>query len=121
MDGELKVLLAECMSVFPELKGLKVGVCYKPLKEGVLGQTRIKKQLSLVGGKRRLVWRPIIEVSKTLRHLEDHEKRRELLKYVLVHELVHISRSHIFRPHPEEHEADFEREVSERLRMLQKT
>lgn len=118
MSGELRALLAECMGAFSELRGLRIGVCYKRLREGVLGQTRIKKQLCTVGGKKRFVWRPIIEVSSSLRSIRDDKKRRELLMYVLVHELVHISRNHIVRPTPKEHEEDFEKEVLERLRML---
>jgi len=117
-DGELESLLTECMKVFGELGDFNVKVCYKPLKSGVLGQTRIKKQLSFLQGKKRFVWLPIIEVSSSIRDLKDTEKRRELLRYVLVHELVHIVRSHIFRPTPNEHEKDFDREVEERLRRL---
>jgi len=120
LDDELNRALLECMRVFEELRGLEVRVCYKPLREGVLGQTRVKKQVLSVGGKRRLVWSPVIEVSTTIRMLGDPRRRRDLLMYVLVHELVHISRSHLNRPRSKEHEDDFEQEVIERLRTLQK-
>lgn len=118
MSGELEAILQECMGAFSELRGLNITVCYKPLKEGVLGQTRIKKQVLMVGGKKRLAWRPIIEVSAKIRTIEDDSRRREILRYVIVHELVHITRNHIITPKSREHEPDFDKEVQERLRML---
>ncbi|MEM3711541.1 MAG: hypothetical protein QW453_05810 [Thermoprotei archaeon] len=112
-------MLRECMMVFEELEDLEVRVCYKPLRKGVLGQTRVKKQLVRSRGKRRFAWRPIIEVSSSLGEVRDPLKKRELLRYVLVHELVHLSRNHLNRPRGKEHEDDFELEVRERLRRLQ--
>ncbi len=114
----MESLLAECLEVFGELGGLEIRVCYKPLRRGVLGQTRIKKQVSILHGKRRFVWAPIIEVSSSLRDLGDAERTR-LLRYVLVHELVHISRSHLNRPRGDTHERDFESEVLARLRLIE--
>ncbi|MEM3655863.1 MAG: hypothetical protein QXP58_05070 [Thermoprotei archaeon] len=119
MNEELNRVLRECMMVFEELEDLEVRVCYKPLRKGVLGQTRVKKQLVRSRGKRRFAWRPIIEVSSSLGEVRDPLKKRELLRYVLVHELVHLSRNHLNRPRGKEHEDDFELEVRERLRRLQ--
>lgn len=113
MTKELLEVLNACVKAFPEIRDAPIRIGYKKLKQGTLAQTRMKK----VHEKGRAFWIPVIEVSCELRSLQEPQKT-QLLKYVVTHELVHILRGHIMVKRSKGHEADFEREVSERLSRL---
>lgn len=118
-QSELDAELAHCMKVFPELRGMPALIYYKNIQPNILGQTRIKKVALTKHGKKRVTWLPVIEVSTRIR--DASADRRSLLRYVIVHELVHISRLHLSKStSADPHETDFNKEVAERLTLLQK-
>ncbi|MEM3671372.1 MAG: hypothetical protein QW767_06490 [Thermoprotei archaeon] len=121
LDTDLDELLGKCLTVFEELSGIGIRICYKTLPKGTLGQTRVKKDVAYKSkGKKTILWRPVIEVSSDIKKLSDATERHRLTTYVIVHELVHISREHLSRPKGRvEHEPDFNSEVQERIHRLE--
>jgi|GEM_PF-1040704 hypothetical protein len=112
--------LSNCLEAFGELRGVPINIYYKNLRSNILGQTRVKKGCSYSNGKKKVDWLPVIEISKNIKTLKGSH-RVKILRYVITHELVHIARSHPFRQKGTiEHEKDFEAEVIQRLRALER-
>jgi hypothetical protein len=121
LTAELNRELSRCLVAFCELKGVPINIYYKSLKPSVLGQTRVKKEYNYSNGKKKVTWLPVIEVSKNIKTLKSFQKTK-VLRYVIIHELVHISRAHTFqRRGVEQHEKDFDAEVAQRLQIVERS
>ncbi|MDG6978338.1 MAG: hypothetical protein JRN58_04575 [Nitrososphaerota archaeon] len=105
---ECRKWLGDCLNVFPAVKRMRIEIActYKALPEGVLARTRGRVDLdrdvdaeslllsgvSKVKQRRTLNKSFLIEVNSAMKGIEKVELRAQVVKNVLVHELMHVER-----------------------------
>lgn len=141
-DSELKFWLDETLHVFPEIKRKTVRIDYKPLSVKSLGRVKAKieqrldfdPEALLLGEKqdirkRRLKPKEfIIHVNSRIRNVKNEALRKEIVQYIILHELLHIkgedlltlSKDYSRRRKKKIHVSEFEEEVFRRFNELRR-
>lgn len=140
--SELDSWLNETLQVFPEIKRKAVRIEYKPMSIKALGRVKAKieqkldfdPEALLLGEqqqvrKRRLKPKEfIIHVNNRIQNVKNEALRKEIVQYVILHELLHIqgedlltlSKDYSRRKKKKVHVSKFEEEVFKRFNELRR-
>ena len=123
----------ECKEVFPKLKRYKITCEYGKLPKNVLGCTSrlVRREISaedilLLGESRKPEKEFEIKINEKLRKIEKEEVRKEIVQYIMVHELLHLENKDLLtlaknykkRKKKKIHVKEFDKEVFERYNKL---
>lgn len=137
MSSELDVWLDETMQVMPEIKRKAVKIEYKQMSVKALGRVRarIEQKLDfdpealLLGVKQEVRKRKLkpkeftIQINDRITNVKNEALRKEIIQYVILHELLHIkgedlltiSKEYGRRKKKKIHVSEFENEVFSRF------
>ncbi|RLJ02470.1 MAG: hypothetical protein DRP10_01250 [Candidatus Aenigmatarchaeota archaeon] len=133
MVDELAEWLHECREVFPKLNKYKITCEYGKLSKNVLGCTSrlIRREISaddilLFGESRKPEKEFEIKINEKLKKIERENVRKEIVQYIMVHELLHLenkdlstlSKNYKKRKKKKIHVKEFDNEVFERYNKL---
>lgn len=108
---ECRKWLKHCLVVFPRVKRMRIEIacCYNRVPRNVLGRTRgeltvtrdINAESLLLKGvsdtklKKKLVKSFVIEINEVMQNIKNKEMKEQIVKSVIVHELMHVERKDI--------------------------
>ena len=129
---ELAEWLHECRKVFPKLDKYKITCEYKKLPKNVLGcvgelvREIMPEDILLFGETKSQNGEFEMKINEKLKKIEKEEVRREVVQYVMVHELLHLenkdlstlSKNYKKRKKKKIHVKEFNKEVFERYNKL---